>query len=250
MRQTKRRSPRYGNVGLFTGLVYCSDCGAKLYYLTRELKTQSATRYEGAYSCSEYRKNTQYQSERLCTCHYISESALTDIVLDSMRKVLSFASKHEREFARMVMEKGEAEQKREITAKKRLLAQKRARVDELDTLFDRVYEDHVAGKLSDERYTRMSDKYEKEQKDIRSEIAELEAAVNGQEARLGDVSKFLGVVRKYTDIRELSPALTNEFIDRIIVHEPEKARGNRVQKIEIIYNGVGAVDTSLFNKAI
>ena len=249
MRQTKRRSPRYGNVGLFTGLVYCSDCNAKLYYLTRELKTKSATRYEGAYSCSEYRKNTQYQHERLCTCHYISEVALTEMVLDSMRKVLRFASKHEREFARMVMEKGEAEQKRDIAAKKRLLAQKRARVGELDNLFDRVYEDHVAGKLNDEQFARMSGKYAQEQQVIRSEIAELEKVVSGQESQLGDVSKFLAVVRKYTEIQELSPAITNEFIDKIIVYEPEKARGNRIQRVEIIYNGVGAVDIPQSNKS-
>jgi len=118
---------------------------------------------------------------------------LTDIVLDSMRKVLRFASKHEREFAHMVMEKGEAEQKRDI--------------------------------------------------------AELEKVVSGQEAQLGDVNKFPAVVRKYTDIQELSPAITNEFIDRIIVHEPEKARGNRIQKVEIIYNGVGAVEIPQSNKS-
>jgi hypothetical protein len=149
----------------------------------------------------------------------------------------------------MVMEKGEAEQKRDIAAKKRLLAQKRARVGELDNLFDRVYEDHVAGKLNEEQFTRMSGKYAQEQKTIRSEIAELEKVVSGQEEQLGDVSKFLGVVRKYTEIQELSPAITNEFIDKIIVYEPEKARGNRIQRVEIIYNGVGAVDIPQSNKS-
>ena len=248
MRQTKRRAPRYGNVGLFSGLVYCSDCNAKLYYLTRELRTKSKTRYEGAYSCSEYRKAVQFQQPRKCTCHYISEAALTEIVLDSMRKVLGFASQHEREFARLVMEKGEVEQKREITANKRILAQKRARVEELDNLFEHIYEDHVSGKLSDERFNKMSQKYDKEQQDIVTELKELEAALSGQESKLGDMDKFLAAVRRYTDIQELTPAITNEFIDRIIVHEPDKARGNnRIQKIDIIYNGVGAIDTSLFD---
>ena len=245
MRQTKRRAPRYGNVGLFTGLAYCSDCGAKLYYLTRELRTKTATRYEGAYSCSEYRKAVQFQENRKCTCHYISEAALNEIVLEDMRKVFSFAVNHEREFARSVMETGEAEQRRGIAAKKRILAQKRSRVEELDILFERVYEDHVIGKLSDERFTKMSGKYEQEQQEIRSEIADLEAALAGQESQLGDVDKFLTAVHKYIEIQELSPAITNEFIDRIIVHEPEKARGGRIQKVDIIYNGVGAVDTSL-----
>ncbi len=242
MRQTKRRAPRYGNVGLFTGTVYCSDCGAKLYYLTRELRTKSATRYEGAYSCSEYRKATQYQESRRCTCHYISESALTEIVVDNLRQLLSFFAQNERGFAQMVMEKSEDGQRRDIAAKKRLLTQKRKRVDELDTLFERTYEDNVAGKLSNERYAKMSAKYELEQKDLRAEIADIEVVVTGQESRLGNVDKFLGVIRKYTDIQELSPSIVNEFIDRIIVHEPEKARGNRIQQVEIIYNGIGAIE--------
>ena len=250
MRQTKRRAPRYGNVGLFTGLVYCSDCGAKLYYSTRELRTKSATRYEGAYSCSEYRKAVQYQEDgRSCTCHYIRETTLSEIVLNNLRQTLSAVKAYEKEFAQMVMETGEVEQKKDIAAKKRLLSQKRKRIDELDTLFERIYEDNVSQKLSDERFAKMSAKYEQEQQDIRAEIAELEVATTEQESHLGDLNKFLAIVRKYTDIQELSPALTNEFIDRIIVHEPDKARGNRIQKIEIIYNGVGAVDLSQFGNA-
>ena len=109
-----------------------------------------------------------------------------------------------------------------------------------------MYEDNAAGKLSDERFAKLSAKYEQEQQDIMAEIAVLEAAATEQESHLGDVNKFLAIVRKYTDIQELSPAICNEFIDRIIVHEPDKARGNRIQKIEIIYNGVGAVDLSQF----
>jgi DNA invertase Pin-like site-specific DNA recombinase len=105
MRQTKRRAPRYGEVGLFTGLAYCSDCGAKLYYSTREIWNTARTkaRYEGAYSCSEYRKAVQYQDEgRKCTCHYIRENALSDIIVEHMRQVFSFAANYEREFAAMV----------------------------------------------------------------------------------------------------------------------------------------------------
>jgi DNA invertase Pin-like site-specific DNA recombinase/succinate dehydrogenase flavin-adding protein (antitoxin of CptAB toxin-antitoxin module) len=246
MRQTKRRAPRYGEVGIFTGLVYCSDCNAKLYYLTRKLTTKAGERYEGAYSCSEYRKDVQYQQPRLCTCHYISEVNLSEIVLDNMRQVLSAAKAYEKEFALMVMEQSETEQKKDISAKKRILAQKRRRMDELDTLFERVYEDNVSGKLTDERFEKMSAKYEQEQQDTKAEITELEAAVSTQESHLGDVNKFMAMVRKYTDIQELNPALANEFIDRIIVHEPEKARGNRIQKVEIIYNGVGMIDLTQF----
>jgi hypothetical protein len=118
-------------------------------------------------------------------------------------------------------------------------------VDELDSIIERLYEDHVAGVLSVERFAKMSAKYEREQKDAQSEIPMLEAAVAGQETQLGDVGKFLSSVRKYTEIQELTPAVANELIDRIVVHEPEQARGNRIQEVEIIYVGIGAVDLSL-----
>jgi len=167
---------------------------------------------------------------------------LTNIVLENIREVLSFATNYEQEFARMVMENGETETKREISNKKRLIVQKRKRVDELDVLFERLYEDHVAGVLSDERFAKMSAKYEQDQKDIRVEIVTLEAAVAGQESQLANVNKFLAVVRKYTEIQELSVSIVNEFIDKIIVYDPEKARGKRIQRVDIIYRGVGAID--------
>ncbi|GHV45166.1 recombinase [Clostridia bacterium] len=242
MRQTKRRAPRYGNVGLFTGLVYCSDCQSKLYYQTREIRSKTATRYEGAYSCAEYRKAVQYQGKRSCTCHYISETNLTEIVLENLRGVLKFAATSERQFAKMAMDKSHVEQKREIAAKKRFMEQKRKRVTELDTLFERLYEDNASGKISNERFAKLSAKYEQEQADLRTEVDRLEIELGAEQSKLGDVDKFLAAVRKCADIHELTPAIANEFIDRIIVHEPEKARGNRVQKVDIIYNGVGAVD--------
>jgi hypothetical protein len=239
MRQTKRRAPRYGEVGTFTGLVYCSDCGAKLYYSTRELKSKSGVRYEGAYSCSEYRKAIQYQGKRLCTCHYISEVALTELVLESMRKVLSFAKGHEREFAKLVMEHTATDQKRAIAAKKKQMAQKSRRIDELDVLFERLYEDYVSRKITDERFAKLSAKYEDEQAILKAGMADWEEELAAQEAKLDDVDKFMALVSKYTDIQTITPAIANEFIERIIVHEPEKARGNRVQQVDIIYNGVG-----------
>jgi hypothetical protein len=180
IRVTKRRAPRYGDVGLFTGICRCSDCGAKLYYLTRALRGKSGVRHEGAYSCSEYRKATQYQEPRKCTCHYITETALTDVVQKSLQMMMK-ATIDEEAFAKRIMEKSEAEQTREIATNKKAIAQKRRRVDELDTLFERSYEDKVSGVLSEERFTKMTAKYEQEQADLRSEIAALEASVGERE---------------------------------------------------------------------
>ncbi|AOT71302.1 recombinase family protein [Geosporobacter ferrireducens] len=205
MRQHKRRAPRYGKSGLFSGVAYCADCGAKLYFYTRSIKNKWGTRYEGSYSCSEYRKDVQYQGKRKCTCHFIRESQLEQLVLEELRDLLRYIPKHEKQFARVVMDRSAQEYKRETAAKKRTAEKHRCRIAELDTLIERLYVDNVSGKITDERYEKMSGKFETEQE-------------------------------------ELTPAIVHEFIDRIIVHEPEQARGDRRQKVETIYNNIGAVD--------
>ena len=119
-------------------------------------------------------------------------------------------------------------------------------MDELDTLFERMYEDRVAGKLSDERYERMSVKYDDEQQTLRQELVTLEAALTADEAKAGTIDRFIANVRRCPDVQVLTPAIIHEFINRIIVHEPESKRKNRVQKVDIVFNGVGPIDTSRF----
>jgi hypothetical protein len=225
--------------------VYCSDCGGKLYFATREIwnKSHTQARYEGAYSCAAYRKSVQSRENRPCTCHYIRESVLKEIVLDNLRKVLGFAARFENDFAQMVMEKSHTKQQKEIAIHKKTLERSRARVAELDLLFERLYEDNVVGKLSNERFAKMSTKYEDEQQTLNAEIARLEADLSLEEAQAGNIDRFLLAVRRYTDIQELTPAIIHELIDKIIIYEPENKRKNRVQRIEIIYNGIGAIDT-------
>jgi hypothetical protein len=242
MRETKRRAPRYGEVGLFTGICRCADCGAKLYYLTRELHSKSGVRHEGAYSCSEYRKATQYQEPRKCTCHYVTETALADTIITHLRLLMKLTM-DEKTFAKRLMEKSETEQTREIAANKKLIATKRRRVDELDTLFERLYEDRAIGMLAEERYLKMSVKYEHEQADLRAEIAVLEATVGEREGQLGNIDKFIACVREFTDLQTLTPAIVNSLIDKIVVYEPDKKRGkDRNQRIEIHYRFVGPFD--------
>ena len=105
MRENKRRAPRYGNPGLFSGVAYCADCGSKLYYYTRAIKNKWGTRYEGSYSCSEYRKDVQYLQNRKCTCHFIRESQLEQLVLEELWQLLRYIPKHEKQFARLVMDR-------------------------------------------------------------------------------------------------------------------------------------------------
>lgn len=242
MRQHKRRAPRYGNPGLFSGVAYCADCGSKLYYYTRAVKNKWGTRYEGSYSCSEYRKDVQYLQNRKCTCHFIRESQLEQLVLEELRQLLRYIPKHEKQFARLVMDRSAQEQKRDTAAKKRAAAKHRQRIAELDTLIERLYVDNVSGRVSDERYEKMSAKFEAEQAGLKETVAALETEIAWEENQAVNVDRFLSVVRRYTEIEKLTPAIVHEFIDRIIVYEPEQARGDRRQKVEIIYNNVGAVD--------
>ena len=244
MRNHKRRLPVYGMPGLFSGLVFCSDCGAKLYFNMRKLRTKAGEKLDGAYSCSEYKKDLSAGYPRTCTCHYIREEVLKDIVADEIRKVLAFVSQDEQAFALQVMETSEAGQKREIAANKRLIAQKQKRIDELDKLFERIYEDNIIGKLNDERFTKMSEKYELEQHDLENDVTSLETSVAASEGNLGNVGHFIALVRAYAGVETLSQGMVNAMINRIIVHEPEVAYGkNRTQRVEILFNGVGKVDT-------
>lgn len=244
MREHKRRAPRYGNPGLFSGVAYCSDCGEKLYFNTRAVwnKAKTVVRYEGSYSCSNYRKGIQYQEGRACTCHFIREAVLEQLVLEELRDLLAFISRHEKQFVRLVMDKSKQEQARDAAAKKRAAAKHRRRIAELDTLIEKLYVDNASGKVPDERYAKMSAKFEAEQATLIATLDVLEKELAEQEEQASGVDSFLDMVRRYTEIKTLTPAIIHEFIDRIVIYEPEQARGNRRQNVEIVYNKIGAVD--------
>ncbi|MCD7947888.1 MAG: recombinase family protein [Oscillospiraceae bacterium] len=244
MRQHKRRSPRHGDPGLFSGAAYCADCGAKLYFCTRTISNKDKTkvRHEGAYSCSTYRKDVQYQEARACSCHYITEAALTELILLELRELLRFVSRHEKRFVRLVMDKSKQEQGKELAAKRRAAERHRRRIDEIDLLAERLYEDNATGKITDERYAKLSAKYEAEQADLVRLLDGLEGEISDAQAQAVNVDRFLALVRRYTEVETLTPAIVHEFIDRIIVHEAENPRGDRRQKVEIIWSNIGAVD--------
>jgi len=246
MREHKRRVPRYGDPGLFSGVAYCSDCGNKLYFHTRAITNKWGTRYEGSYSCSTYRKQVQYMDEgRRCTCHFIRESVLEQLVLVDLKELLQFIKNHEKQFVRLVMEKSRQEQQRDTAAKKKALAKHRKSITEIDTLIERLYVDNANGKVPDERYEKMSAKFEAEQAALTQTADALEAEIGEQEEAADGIDKFLAMVRRYTtEIEKLTPAIVHEFIEKIIIHEPEQARGDRRQEIEIIYYKIGKIDLS------
>ena len=232
VRENKRRPAKVGGIEPFSGLVYCADCGKP----HQNHRAKSLTREQENFVCGAYRKRTTS-----CTAHYIRTVILEKIVLANIREVSSYAREYEDEFVRRVMAQDMARTKKELTAKRKELEKSGRRVSELDGLFKRLYEDNVNLRITDERFEKLSADYEAEQKQLTERVTVLEADLAEQGEKAANVGKFLAIVRKYTDIQELTPTLLREFVDRIIIHEPDRSSGKREQKVEIHYNFVGDV---------
>lgn len=164
---------------------------------------------------------------------------LEKLVLADIRRVSAYVREYEDNFVQMVIDKTMARAKTELTAKKKELEKSKRRISELDGLFKRLYEDNVSSRISDERFTKLSGEYETEQQQLTERTAVLETELAEQSEKAANVGKFLAVVRRYTDIQELTPTLLREFIDKIVVHEPDRSSGKRTQKVDIHYNFVG-----------
>ena len=233
LRKNKRRPTKTGKHNMFSGLVECADCGAKLYYCT----TNYFEERQDHFVCSNYKSNTG-----TCSAHFIRAVVLEKLVLEHLQRTAQYVREYESEFVQSMGEKSAADRRKEISAKRRGLSQAQRRMEELDRLFQRLYEDNISGKISDERFTKLSGGYEAEQNDLQEKIAILQAELTGQEEQAMNLDRFLAIVKKYTGIKELTPTILNEFVEKIIVHAPDKSTGKRVQQVEISYNCVGMID--------
>ena len=234
LRKNKRRPTKTGKQSMFSGLVYCADCGAKLHYCT----TASFEDRQNHFRCANYKSNTG-----TCSAHFIREVVLADIVLEHLRQTVQYVQAHEAEFVQAVMDKSMADQKREVSQKRRELTQAERRISDLDVLFQRIYEDNISGKLSDERFSKLSQSYEDEQRTLSEKAKALHAELDKGQAQAVNVAQFIALVKKYNEIDTLTPALVNEFIERINVHAPDKSSGHRTQQIDIVYNFIGMLPT-------
>lgn len=178
------------------------------------------------------------------TMHYIRNVVVERIVLENLKEVIRYVSNYEDEFVRMVMDADVRQKNRELSQKKKKLIELQKRIGELDTIFQRIYEDNITGKLSDERFMKMSKGYEDEQHTLQAEADKIQNELQQEEKKSVDVKRFLAIVKKYTDLTELTPEILREFVDKIIVHAPDKSSGRRLQEIEIIYNHIGEFDHS------
>ena len=235
IRAGKRRPTRMGEMPMFSGLLYCADCGSKLTFHRKA--DEPAEKHN--YVCGNYRGNTSN-----CTMHYIRNVVVERIVLENLKEVIHYVSNYEDEFVRMIMDADVRQKNRELAQKKKKLAEIQKRIGELDTIFQRIYEDNIVGKLSDERFMKMSKGYEDEQHTLQAEADKIQNELQQEEKKSVDVKRFLAIVKKYTDLTELTPEILREFIDKIIVHAPDKSSGRRLQEIEIIYNHIGEFDHS------
>lgn len=226
LRKNKRRIQKCEEVNPFSGMVYCADCGRKMYLC----RSTSLTAEQEHLKCSTYAKRKDE-----CSAHFIRTVVLEELVLSELRKITTYVREHEEEFVELAIQNSAQKQTAELKAAKKRLAQSEKRVSELDKLFTRLYEDNVSGKISDERFEMMSKNYEAEQKELRQIIPELSQFIEASEQKNADAAQFIGIVRKYSEIPKLTPEIMHEFIEKIVVHAPDKSSGHRTQQIDICF---------------
>lgn len=234
IRKGKCRHTKIGSVGLFSGLLFCADCGSKMYH-HRGSGIKESYEY---YTCAGYSKRVNP-----CTTHHISVKNLKKLVTDDLRRVTHFAAENEREFVTMLVSCSMREQKRALAEMQRELENSQNRYDELDNIIQHLYEDKIKGQLTDERFAKLSAGYEAEQKGLEGTIKELSEQITQKTDKTINIDRFMKLVKKHTSFEELTPTLLNTFIEKILVHEVEiDAEGKKHQEIEIVYNFIGSVE--------
>ena len=244
VRESKRRRTNMGDVDKYSGLLYCADCGSKLYFV------RGTTIKREAYNfiCSRYRKHMGHE---LCTPHTIREMALDEIVLEEIRSVTYYARANTAQFVDFIQKKSSAESRRELNAKTAELGRLEKRNGDLNALFKRLYEDHVLGKVTSEQFRMLSEGYNEEQRTIQEEIPKLRKAIEDLKASATNVERFLEIVRKYTDIKELTPEILRTFISKIVIYERSRKHAKDAeQDIDIYFTHIGNLNRFSFDRQI
>ena len=229
----RKRRTNNGEHNMFSGLLVCADCGSNLHFHFNQGNPE--IKY---FNCSNYKGN-----RGTCTStHYVRVDFLKEVVLGEIRRLTKFASLYEDEFVKAVIGHSQQVEQTGLKLKKKELKTLLARDEELDGLFERIYEDNVSGKLSDDRFAKMSRRYEDEQKELAEKIKKLRSEIEKQSSRSMTTDMFIGLVHKYTRARKLTPRMLNELIEKIEVFNAEKIDGVWEQRLRIHYNCVGTIE--------
>ena len=233
VRESKRRRNSRGTVSKYNGLVYCADCGNKHYCSRGYASSKSPYRL----SCSRY---TKHLGEEVCTPHSIRETVLDEIVLEEINKTLCYARTHNTEFVAYISKKTSSQLRKDINAKSKELSKAENRVKELKSLFKRLYEDNVLGRISDEHFRLLSADYTDEQKELQEQIPVLEKELDNLKDETVNTQRFLELANKYLHIEELTPTVLRTFISKIVVHERNaKFSQTASQQIDICFRYIG-----------
>ena len=229
----RKRQAKDGERSMFSGLLVCADCGSNLHFHFNQGNPE--IKY---FNCSNYKGNRG-------TCgstHYVRVDFLEQVVLGEIRRLTKYAGLYEDDFLKEVIGHSRQAEETERRLKEKELKSLLARDDELDGLFERIYEDNVSGKLSDDRFAKMSRRYEEEQKEISEKIKKLRSEIEKQSSRATSTDMFVSIVRKYTRAKKLTPRMLNELVEKIEVYNAEKIDGEWVQRLRIHYNCVGEMN--------
>ena len=229
----RKRQAKDGERNMFSGLLVCADCGSNLHFHFNQGNPE--IKY---FNCSNYKGNRG-------TCgstHYVRVDFLEQVVLGEIRRLTKYAGLYEDDFLKEVIGHSRQAEETERRLKEKELKSLLARDDELDGLFERIYEDNVSGKLSDDRFAKMSRRYEEEQKELSEKIKKLRSEIEKQNSRAASTDMFVSIVRKYTRARKLTPRMLNELVEKIEVYNAERIDGEWVQRLRIHYNCVGEMN--------
>ena len=246
-RTVKRRTDTIGEANPLTGLLYCADCGKRMF--NHRARAREVLRPNGKvmhlsarsdYICSTY-SNTSATDDN-CSMHFITTQTANVLILEAIRRTTAYARDNEAEFIQTLREASAVRQADTAKAHRRQIVKNERRIAELDLLFRKTYEDYAAGRLAEKRFELLSGGYETEQAELEAQTIGIKTELAQFEADTFRADKFMELVKRYTDFSELTPAMLHEFVEKVVVYEADKSSGRREQRIDIYLNYIGQFD--------